>query len=149
MQSTENAIAVVEGDADGDAGRTIGHGLLVASDRVLLVTDDRASVPALPLHVLVPVAAGGGRGEHINVTEVVPSEGDAPCVGLELERAVPDGVEIPDLSEPPAALQPFVADDLGDQRLGGGPPAAAMGLLGGERRGHGGWLCKMFPKWCR
>lgn len=150
VQSEDIQVQVVAGDADGDAGPALGQGQLVASDLVVLVLDDRASAPALPLHVLVPVAAGGDRGEHINVAEIEEAPDGVPCVGLRLERAA--SVTITGEPTPPEALRPSL-EKLGGERLddrGGSLSSIAGGLLGGrEAAGRDPWWCRMFPRWCR
>ncbi|OLT16617.1 hypothetical protein BJF80_04455 [Serinicoccus sp. CUA-874] len=91
MQSQDH-VRVVEGDAEGHSGRTLGQAELVTSDHAVMRVGYREPTPSLPLHVvLVPVAAGGDRGEHtkIDVTEVIPAEGDESMVALRLARAVP------------------------------------------------------------
>ena len=150
VQSEDIQVQVVAGDADGDAGQALGQGQLVASDLVVLVVDDRASAPALPLHVLVPVAAGGDRDEHINVAEIEQAPEGVPCVGLQLER--PAQVTLTGEPALPEALRPSL-ERLDDQRLddgGGRLSSIASGLLGGrEAARRDPWFCKFFPKWCR
>ncbi len=83
---------VVEGDAEGHSGRTLGQAELVTSDHAVMRVGYREPTPSLPLHVvLVPVAAGGDRGEHtkIDVVEVLTAEDDTSMVALRLARAVP------------------------------------------------------------
>lgn len=154
VQSQEIYVEVVEGDDDGDAGRVIGQGVLVAPDVVVLALDDRASIPSLPLHVLVPVAAGGGRGEHLRerVIELEAAEEDLPLVAVRLERVAP--VPVPEQVEPPASLRAALRWDAGapGHRSGRARDRAQVhGLVGegGSLAAADGWFCRVFPRLCR
>lgn len=134
MQQRESRVQVVEGDANGSASRSIGSAVLVSPDVVVMSVANREAAPSLPLHVLVPVAAGGDRDEHINVTEVCPAGDGQQLVALRLEK--------------PCAAE--LLDGAATARLMGAAPMSAGHALmtqdGGDltTTGVGDWLCKIF-----
>lgn len=119
---------VVEVDGDGSIGRTLGSAVLVSSDVAVMRLDDRASMPALPLRVLVPAAAGGGRDEHhtrqVEVAKVhEAADGSAHAV-LILASPVPPGRVV-------------------------GRPSPRAGSDGSVAQNGEGWWCKIWPPACR
>lgn len=119
---------VVEVGDDGSNGRTLGSAVLVSSDVAVMRLDGRASIPGLPLRVLVPAAAGGGRDEHntreVEVAQVhKAADGSAHAV-LILASPVPS--------------------DRIDVR-----PTTRMGSGGSMAQAGQGWWCKIWPPACR
>ncbi|WP_151526751.1 hypothetical protein [Serinicoccus kebangsaanensis] len=123
-------VRVVEGDAEGHSGRTLGQAELVTPEHAVMRVGDREPTPSLPLHVvLVPVAAGGDRDEHdrIDVVEVLTAQDGERMIALRLARAV--------------ALA----------RPGRATPASSMQLVSmdADRATTDNWFCQMFPRFCR
>lgn len=122
----ESQVTVVAVDGDGSSGRPVGTAELVTPEVALMQLDNREStLPQLPLRVLVPAAAGGGRGEHnnpigssgsskggVDVAKVHPAEDGSAYAVLELSR-------------------PATADD--GMRPTGSKP----------------WWCHIFPRACK
>lgn len=90
---TQRHVTVAEVDAGGTVVRVSGTAALVAPDVAVMRVVNRETVPVLPLVVLVPVAAGGGRDEHhtITVSEVAPAVDGRPYVALRLAEQCDPG----------------------------------------------------------
>lgn len=150
-------VRVVAGDAEGHSGRTLGQAELVTPKCAVMRLGVREPTPSLPLHVvLVPVAAGGGRGEHdtttagpqtgrdgqqalaaprtIAVVEVLPSEDGSGDVALKLAEG---------------AFGRVSARSSG-ARSGSGSSASPtqVASLAPQLAGIDNWLCRKFPRFC-
>ncbi|MDO5741216.1 MAG: hypothetical protein Q4P07_13820, partial [Ornithinimicrobium sp.] len=84
MQSRKH-VQVVEVDANGSIRRSLGPAFLVSPDVVVMRVVNRDSTPTLPLHVLVPVAAGGDRDEHTPIKKIWPATKDEGLWAFELQ----------------------------------------------------------------
>lgn len=125
----DRAVKVVEVDVDGGCGHPIGVAQLVAPDVAVMRLGNREPMPSLPLRVLVPAAAGGGRDEHleVDVADLEVAVDGSPQVALLLARRV--GAPVSDVEERSGRIgimQGDVAQATGDP-----------------------WWCRVFPRMCR
>ncbi|WP_192498637.1 hypothetical protein [Ornithinimicrobium pratense] len=130
MQQKGLVLTVEARDSESD-GRPVGPATLVGLNIAIMAVGHRDTTPSLPLRVLVPVAAGGDRGEHrtnrdgtsaVEVLKVHPAaDGSDHCV-LEL-----DGQVLADLG-----LASVVESRVGEKDRASDP-----------------WYCKIWPPSCR
>lgn len=136
MQQGEVNVSRV--DDDGSTGLALGQAVLVDPTVAIMRLENRDSTPTLPLRVLVPAAAGGGRDEHatpVDVAEVHPADDRSPHAVLILAEPVPTGAH---------------------RQLGGAQPLVGTSTAGAATTlGAGGgtngtpWWCKVWPPACR
>lgn len=128
---TQGTEFVVEARDSESSGRSVGSATFVGLNIAIMRVGHRDPTPALPLHVLVPVAAGGDRDEQrmdrdstsaVEVLRVHPAADGSDHLVLEL-----DGQAVADLG-----LTPITQDDEGQK--------------GGIRSP---WYCKVWPPLCR
>ncbi|MGO0577059.1 hypothetical protein [Ornithinimicrobium panacihumi] len=139
---TQRHVTVAEVDADGTVVRVSGTAALVAPDVAVMRVVNRETVPVLPLVVLVPVAAGGGKDEHHTtpVSEVAPAVDGRPYVALRLAEQCDPGLV--DRQESAAlermlTVEPGVGTTARDESMDLDPAASLS-----ARREN--WLCRIF-----
>lgn len=119
----EQHVQVHRVDDDGSTGAAIGPAVLVTQHLAVMEVANREAMPSLPLRVLVPVAAGGGRDEQQSVTEVHLAQDGSARVALVLEAVEAD----------PEGTAHSVSAGPGTGSRPDAPP----------------WWCKVFPPACR
>ena len=124
----DREVTVVEVDVDGSSGRPLGVARLVAPDVAVLRLGNREPMPSLPLRVLVPAAAGGGRDEHLEVDVV------------DLQEAVDGSAQVAVVLARPVEVPTGVAP---------GPSARTVTAGTVERASGDPWWCRLFPRACR
>lgn len=136
MQSRKH-VQVVEVDANGSIRRSLGPAFLVSPDVVVMRVVNRDSTPTLPLHVLVPVAAGGDRDEHAPIKKIWPATTDEGLWALELQaplQVTPEDVT------PVEKLQSLLSRP--------GPTSLSAQTEVDGTLGRVDWLCRVF-RLCR
>lgn len=132
-------VEVVEVDDDGGAGRSLGSAALVTPDVAVMAVGNREPAPSLPLRVLVPAAAGGGRDEH----DTRAGHGGALEIDVLRVHAAADGsdhVALELASPAPATLtEEALLRSTGPRTVG------LADLQADENR----WWCKIVPWACR
>lgn len=128
----EQGLVLVVGARDNEnSDLPVGSATLVGLNIAIMPVGHRDPTPTLPLHVLVPVAAGGDRDEQtpdrdstsaVEVLRVHPAADGSDHLVLEL-----DSQALADLG-----LSPVTQDDDGQK--------------GGIRTP---WYCKIWPPLCR
>lgn len=128
-------VDVVQVDDDGSSGRSLGTAELVTADVAVMSLGNREPRPQLPLRVLVPAAAGGGRdeqhtsrGQEIDVQQVHDAVDGSAYVALQLTEPAPGWTAA----------------------RGAGPARDGSVTAGSERPpSTDRWYCHLFPWACR